>query len=159
MWSEARLLARESYSSARGSPLCRQYYGPDATRRVDALEELASQPASLGSWAGQTQGLMASQNSMMGQRASTSDQLKMMLEENLRLKTSSEQLKDELENKRVELASRQGEAHQRKSEVDTLSARATTLDAAYREKMHELRRHASNFLFSLLAALWSSCSS
>lgn len=70
----------------------------------------------------------------------SSDQLKVYLEENLRLKMSSEALKDELEAKRVELNNRSGEAMNRKGEVDALSARATSLDAAYRDKMNELRR-------------------
>jgi chromosome segregation ATPase len=79
-------------------------------------------------------------NNLQDQRNSTSEQLKMMLEENLRLKMNSEQLKDELEQKRVELSSRQVEANERKTEVDQLSDRASSLDAQYRAKMHELRR-------------------
>jgi len=108
--------------------------------RADRLQEIATDGGSLGSWAGQTVGLNNSMNALSGQRASTSEQLKMMLEENLRLKMSSEGLKDELENKRMELTARSAEAGERKLEVDQLSTRATSLDAAYREKMFELRR-------------------
>ena len=56
-------------------------------------------------------------STLQSQRNQTSEQLKMMLEENLRLKMSSEQLKDELEQKRVELSSRAEEAGARRSEV------------------------------------------
>jgi chromosome segregation ATPase len=79
-------------------------------------------------------------NQLQSERQSTSEQLKLYLEENLRLKMSSEALKDELEQKRQELLNRANEATERKHEVDALSSRANSLDAAYREKMHELRR-------------------
>jgi chromosome segregation ATPase len=74
------------------------------------------------------------------QQNATSEQLKTMLEENLRLKMNSEALKDELEQKRSELAQRANEASARKGEVDELKGRAQTLDQQYREKMGELRR-------------------
>jgi chromosome segregation ATPase len=126
----------------------RQYFTGDATMplgasRADRLAELAATsdtPATLGTWSSQNTGLNAGVTSLQADRNSTSEQLKAYLEENLRLKVSSEQLKDELEQKRQELLNRANEANVRKVEVDELSSRATSLDAAYREKMHELRR-------------------
>jgi len=128
----------------------RQYYTGDATMplnssRADRLAELAaSQPddgaPALSTWKGQQSGLNASVGNLQNQHNSTSEQLKVMLEENLRLKMSSESLKDELEQKRSELNHRQHEATARKSEVDDLRNRAGQLDSAYREKMQELRR-------------------
>lgn len=115
-----------------------------ASSRADRLAELASTnadaPATLATWQGQQAGLTGNMSNLQSQRNQTSEQLKMMLEENLRLKMSSEQLKDELEQKRVELSSRAEEAGARRSEVDQLSERANNLDAQYREKMHQLRR-------------------
>jgi len=115
--------------------------------RADRLAELAGTqpaaqdvPATLGTWSGQNSGLNSGMNQLQAERASTSEQLKGYLEENLRLKMSSEALKDELEQKRGELVNRANEASERKTEVDALSNRANSLDAAYREKMHELRR-------------------
>jgi len=120
----------------------RQYYTGDATMplnssRADRLAELAaSQPddgaPALSTWKGQQSGLNASVGNLQNQHNSTSEQLKVMLEENLRLKMSSESLKDELEQKRSELNHRQHEATARKSEVDDLRNRAGQLDSAYR---------------------------
>jgi chromosome segregation ATPase len=65
-----------------------------------------------------------------------------MLEENLRLKMTSETIKDELNQKGAELETRTKEAGDKKSEVSNLQQRASQMDNAYREKVNELRRYS-----------------
>ena len=96
---------------------------PMMSSRADRLAELAAtNPADdtapqLSSWRGQHSGLSGTVNLLQNQHLNTSDQLKSMLEENLRLKMSSESLKDELDAKRNELSTRQAEANARKFEA------------------------------------------
>ena len=65
-----------------------------------------------------------------------------MLEENLRLKMTSETIKDELNQKGAELETRTQEASSKKTEVNGLQKRASAMDNAYREKVNELRRYS-----------------
>merc|ERR1719353_597776 len=66
-----------------------------------------------------------------------------MLEENLRLKMTSETIKDELSQKGQELDSRAKEAADKKAELSTLQQRANAMDNAYRDKVNELRRYSN----------------
>jgi chromosome segregation ATPase len=118
--------------------------------RTSALEKLASTqsdlpgaPSTLSTWRGQSAELNAEVNTADQQRRSTSEQLKNMLEENLRLKMTSETIKDELSQKGAELESRAQEAHAKKGEVSALQTRASAMDNAYREKVNELRRYSN----------------
>merc|ERR1712166_1714750 len=117
--------------------------------RTSALEKLASTPSdqpyvpsTLSTWRGQSDNLAREVNSADQQRRSTSEQLKHMLEENLRLKMTSETIKDELDQKNTELDSRTQEASSKKTEVNGLQKRASAMDNAYREKVNELRRYS-----------------
>eukprot|EP00656_Telonema_subtile_P050337 TRINITY_DN6493_c0_g2_i2.p1 TRINITY_DN6493_c0_g2~~TRINITY_DN6493_c0_g2_i2.p1 ORF type:complete len:1195 (+),score=504.77 TRINITY_DN6493_c0_g2_i2:99-3683(+) len=118
--------------------------------RTSALEKLASQhsanpyvPSTLNSWRGQSDNLSREVNTADQQRQSTSEQLKHMLEENLRLKMTSETIKDELDQKSNELDTRSKEAEAKKAELSSLQNKAGNLDSAYREKMGELKRYSA----------------
>merc|ERR1712166_295398 len=120
-----------------------------SSTRADRLAELASTPSdqpyvpsTLSTWRGQSDNLAREVNSADQQRRSTSEQLKHMLEENLRLKMTSETIKDELNQKGAELETRTQEASSKKTEVNGLQKRASAMDNAYREKVNELRRYS-----------------
>ena len=139
---------------------------PINSSRADRLAEIAGTdaPATLGTWSGQNQGLNTGLNSLQSERASTSEQLKVYLEENLRLKVSSEQLKDELEQKRGELLNRANEASERKVEVtacfqdNMLSAYLESIKSRSIFHLHTAMyiSHVCMFvaLFALLTADW-----
>ena len=99
-------------------------------------------PSALSTWHGAQNDLNRDLHSADVQRQSTSEQLKSMLEENLRLKMTSETIKDELNQKGAELATRTEEASSKKTEVNGLQKRASAMDNAYREKVNELRRYS-----------------
>merc|ERR1711865_774293 len=120
-----------------------------SSTRADRLAELAGGvadapyvPSALSTWHGAQNDLNRDLHSADAQRQSTSEQLKSMLEENLRLKMTSETIKDELNQKGAELETRTKEAGDKKSEVNNLQQRASQMDSAYREKVNELRRYS-----------------
>jgi len=120
-----------------------------SSTRADRLAELAGGvadapyvPSALSTWHGAQNDLNRDLHSADVQRQSTSEQLKSMLEENLRLKMTSETIKDELNQKGAELATRTEEASSKKTEVNGLQKRASAMDNAYREKVNELRRYS-----------------
>lgn len=122
---------------------------PDAGGRTSALEKLASipsdvpyVPSTLSTWRGQGDSLSREVDQSEQQRKTQSEQLKHMLEENLRLKMTSETMKDELSQKGQELDTRTKEAHVKKTELSDLQKRASSLDSQYREKIDELRRYS-----------------
>merc|ERR1712166_935924 len=120
-----------------------------SSTRADRLAELAGGvadapyvPSALSTWHGAQNDLNRDLHSADAQRQSTSEQLKSMLEENLRLKMTSETIKDELNQKGAELETRTQEASSKKTEVNGLQKRASAMDNAYREKVNELRRYS-----------------
>merc|ERR1711865_570866 len=137
-------------SVASGAGLRRGEVGvPASSTRADRLAELAGgaadapyEPSTLSTWRGAQNDLNRDLLSADAQRQSTSEQLKGMLEENLRLKMTSETIKDELNQKGAELETRTKEAGDKKSEVNNLQQRASQMDSAYREKVNELRRYS-----------------